>query len=48
MAWPRQTRIRVTDVNCVLESFHHNAKHLGSLQTLLVNKLRSNAEQLGE
>lgn len=43
-----QTRIRVTDVNCVLESLHHNTEHLRSLQTFLINKLRSDAEQLGE
>lgn len=39
---------RVTHVDSVFIGLHHDAEHLSSLQTLLIDQLLTNAEQLGE
>lgn len=41
-------RMVVTHVNCMFIRLHHNAQHLRSLQTFLIDKSRPNAEQLRE
>lgn len=39
---------RVTHVDSVFIGLHHNAEHLSGLQTLLIDQLLTNAEELGE